>query len=45
MTPPRKLIAGLILLPFILLVIGYLVFREQATKRPEQVEVTTAGFI
>jgi len=45
MNPPRKLIAALIWLPFILLLIGYLVFREQTTKRPEQIEVTTAGFV
>ena len=45
MKPPRKLIAALIWLPFILLLIGYLVFREQTTKRPEQIEVTTAGFV
>ncbi len=43
--PPRKLLAALIWLPFIFLIIGYLVFREQTTKRPEQVEVTTAGFV
>jgi len=45
MKPPRKLIAALIWLPFILLLIGYLVFREQTMKRPEQIEVTTAGFV
>jgi predicted nucleic acid binding AN1-type Zn finger protein len=45
MNPPRKLISALIWLPFILLLIGYLVFREQTTKRPEQIEVTTAGFV
>ncbi len=45
MTPPRKLISALIWLPFILLLIGYLVFREQNTKRPDQIEVTSTGFI
>ena len=45
MTPPRKLISALIWLPFVLLLIGYLVFREQTTKRPEQIEVTTAGYV
>lgn len=45
MPPPRKLIASLIWLPFILLLIGYLIFREQTTKRPEQIEVTTVGFV
>ncbi len=45
MNPPRKLISALIWLPFILLIIGYLVFREQTIKRPEHVEITTAGFI
>jgi hypothetical protein len=45
MNPPRKLISALIWLPFILLIIVYLVFREQTTKRPEHVEITTAGFI
>jgi len=45
MTPPRKLISALIWLPFVLLLLGYLVFREQTTKRPEQIEVTTAGYV
>lgn len=43
--PPRRLIAALILFPFLLLLIGYLIFREQTTKRPEEVSVTTAGFV
>jgi len=45
MTPPRKLITSLIWLPFILLLIGYLIYREQTTKRPEHIEVTTVGFV
>jgi len=45
MKPPRKRIFALIWLPLILLIIGYLVYREQATKRPAQIEVTTAGFV
>jgi hypothetical protein len=45
MTTPRKLISGLIWLPFILLLLGYLAFREHSTQRPEQIEVTTAGYL
>jgi len=45
MKPPRKLIASLIWLPFILLLIGYLIFHEQTTKRPAHLEVTTVGFV
>ena len=45
MTTPRKLISSLIWLPFILLIIGYLLFQEQSTQRPEQIEVTTAGYL
>lgn len=43
--PPRRLLSALICLPFILLLIGYLFFREHTTKRPEQLAVTTAGFV
>ncbi len=43
--PPRKIIAALVVTPFVLLLVGYLVFREQKTKRPEQLPVTTAGYV
>lgn len=43
--PPRNLLTTLIFLPFVLLLIGYLVVREQGTKRPEQLAVTTAGYV
>ncbi len=43
--PPRKLISALILLPFIFLLICYLVFREQGVKRPQKLSVTTPGFV
>jgi hypothetical protein len=43
--PPRKIISALIWLPFILLAIGYLFFRESGTQRPGQIEVTTAGYV
>ena len=45
MKPPRKMISALIWLPFVLLIIGYLIFRESGTTRPQQIEVTTAGFV
>ena len=32
-------------IPVSLLLIGYLVYREQSTKRPEQLAVTTAGMV
>ena len=41
--PPRTLISILIFLPFVILLIGYLVFREHTTKRPQQLAVTTDG--
>lgn len=43
--PPRNLISILIFLPVVLLLVGYLVVREQTTKRPEQLAVTTAGYV
>lgn len=43
--PPRRLLSALICLPFILLLTGYLLFREQTTMRPAQLAVTTAGFV
>ncbi|NOQ46969.1 MAG: amino acid ABC transporter substrate-binding protein, partial [Desulfobulbaceae bacterium] len=44
-SPPHKLISTLIFIPFIILLLGYLVFREQTTKRPEQLPLTTAGYV
>ncbi len=44
-TPPRKIIAALVVIPFAILLAGYLLFREQGTKRPGQLPVTTAGYV
>ncbi len=43
--PPRRIFSLLLLLPFALLLTGYLVYREQNVKRPEQLAVTTAGHV
>ena len=43
--PPRKLITALIFLLVSIMLIGYLVFRETTTKRPEQLSLTTAGYV
>ncbi|HBI15517.1 MAG TPA: amino acid ABC transporter substrate-binding protein [Desulfobulbaceae bacterium] len=43
--PPAKLISALIFLPFLIGLIGYLAVRETATKRPEELAVTTAGYL
>lgn len=43
--PPAKLISALIFLPFLLGLLGYLVLRESTGKRPEELAVTTAGFV
>jgi hypothetical protein len=43
--PPRRLIPVLLFLPFVVVMIGYLVFREQTTKRPEQLSLTTVGLV
>ena len=40
---PRTLLSTLIFLPFIILLVGYLVFREQTVERPQQLAVTTDG--
>jgi len=45
MKPPSKLISALIVVPFLFLLIVYLVYRETNTKRPEQLAVTTAGYV
>jgi len=45
MKPPSKLISALIVSPFLFLLIVYLVYRETTTKRPEQLAVTTAGYV
>lgn len=41
----RRLLAVLIFLPCLVLLIGYLILKEQRTSRPEQVVLTTAGHI
>ena len=43
--PPRSLISALIFLPFLLLLIAYLVVREQNITRPQQLAVTTSGMV
>lgn len=43
--PPRSLIAALIFLPFLLLLIAYLVVRERNLERPPQLAVTTSGMV
>ena len=43
--PSRSLIPVLFFVPVSLLLIGFLVFREQTTKRPDQLAVTTAGMV
>jgi hypothetical protein len=43
--PSRSLIPVLFFVPLSLMLIGTLVFREQATKRPDQLAVTTAGMV
>jgi hypothetical protein len=43
--PPRGILSALILLPFLLLAVAYLIHREQTTERPRQLAVTTAGFV
>ena len=41
----RLLVSTLILVPFLFTVIVYLVYREDRTKRPDQLAVTTAGYV
>jgi len=43
--PSRSLLSLVFFIPVSLLLIGYLVYREQSTKRPEQLAVTTAGMV
>ena len=43
--PPARLISGLIFLPVIIGLIGYLVVRESLTKRPDELSVTTVGYV
>ena len=43
--PPAKLLSALIFLPFLIGLLGYLALRETTTKRPEELAVTTAGFV
>lgn len=44
-TPPARLIAALILIPFLFLLFFYLFYEEDHTKRPGQLAVTTAGYV
>jgi len=43
--PSRNLIPVFVFVPISLLLIGFLIFREQTTKRPDQLAVTTAGMV
>jgi len=43
--PPAKLISSLLFLPVIIGLIGYLVVNETLTKRPEELSITTAGYV
>lgn len=43
--PNGRLLATLIFLPCLILLIGYLVLKEQGTSRPQQVVLTTVGHI
>lgn len=43
--PPAKLLSALIFLPVLIGLSGYLVLRESTGKRPEELAVTTAGFL
>ena len=43
--PSGRLLAALIFLPCLILLIGYLILKEQRTERPQQVVLTTAGHI
>ncbi|RUM38891.1 MAG: amino acid ABC transporter substrate-binding protein [Desulfobulbus sp.] len=45
MRSSRKIISALIGLPILLFLTGYIVFKETRAKRPEHVEITTAGFV
>ena len=43
--PSRSLVSILFFLSVLFLLIGYLVFKERATKRPQQLALTTAGMV
>ncbi|HHB76883.1 MAG TPA: amino acid ABC transporter substrate-binding protein [Desulfobulbus sp.] len=43
--PPRRLIAALILIPFLFMLLVYFFYREERTQRPQQLAVTTAGYV
>ncbi|PID72613.1 MAG: amino acid ABC transporter substrate-binding protein [Desulfobulbus propionicus] len=43
--PRQSLLSILLFFPFVLLLVGYLVFQEKTRKRPEQIAVTTAGYV
>ena len=40
---PRALLSTLIFLPVVILLVGYLIFRERTVERPQQLAVTTDG--
>ena len=43
--PPRRLIAALVFIPFLFMLFVYLFYREERTQRPQQLAVTTAGYV
>lgn len=45
MSLPRNTLPVLAALLFVITLVGYLLYQEQHTERPEQIEVTTAGFL
>ena len=45
MPAPRNAFSILAAALFVLALISYLVWQERQTERPEQIEITTAGFL
>jgi hypothetical protein len=43
--PSRSLLPIVVFVPIVAVLLGVLIFREQTTKRPEQLAVTTAGMV
>ncbi len=43
--PPRRLIAALVIIPFLFMLFVYLFYREEETERPQQLFVTTPGYV
>ncbi len=41
----RSLMPAFLFLPLVVLLIGYLIFREHTVKRPKQLAITTAGLV